>query len=255
MGGQLDSVTNYPLRGAIIEFIREGNKDRLSKTVFDLCNNYPKTVLDNLMNIIGTHDTERILTALNGENLKHASREVKARARMSFDELILAKKYLVLASVLQYTLPGLPCVYYGDEAGMQGYNDPFNRRCYPWGNEDKSLVSHYRLLGEIRSKFDIFKDGYYREISSPSGVYAFERFRGDGSESGIPFKSTEKITIIVNRSDKPYIFRVGASTELLTGSKVDSGLTIEPLSAAILLCRKEKQYRITPPLQTKPQSE
>ena len=55
-----------------------------------------------------------------------------------------------MASFLQFTLPGAPTVYYGDEVGMEGYADPFNRRTYPWGREDEELLAHYRRLGQLR---------------------------------------------------------------------------------------------------------
>ena len=64
-----------------------------------------------------------------------------------------------LASLMQFTLPGVPCIYYGDEAGMEGYRDPFNRACYPWGNEEKDLVEWYRLLGRLRRSCPALKEG------------------------------------------------------------------------------------------------
>ena len=64
---------------------------------------------------------------------------------------------LKLASLMQYTLPGIPCVYYGDEAGMEGYRDPFNRGCFPWGHEDAELVNWYRSLGKIRHSCEVLK--------------------------------------------------------------------------------------------------
>ena len=85
--------------------------------------NYPEPVIKNLMNILGTHDTERILTVISDYYDSNA------------------EKILKLAAAIQYTLPGVPCIYYGDEAGMVGRKDPFCRRCYPWGDENKKLVS------------------------------------------------------------------------------------------------------------------
>ncbi|MCL2798501.1 MAG: glycoside hydrolase family 13 protein, partial [Firmicutes bacterium] len=133
-GGQLDSVTNYPFKEDIIHFIKTGDATKLAHTVNVLINNYPKHVLDNLMNLLGTHDTVRILTAL-GDSGKADTREQRANAKLLNPAAVIQK--LKMATVLQYTLPGCPCVYYGDEAGLEGFEDPFNRRCYPWGRENQ----------------------------------------------------------------------------------------------------------------------
>ena len=132
-GNKLDAVTNYPLRDAIIRFSRYGDADGLRQTMELLVNNYPPEVLHCLMNHLGNHDTNRILTALGGKELPpEASREEKAHTHMTAEEKAIALRRLQTAVVLQMTLPGIPCIYYGDEAETEGYNDPFNRTCFPW---------------------------------------------------------------------------------------------------------------------------
>ena len=113
-----------------------------------LAENYPPQVLTCCMNLLGTHDTPRILTALIDDF--EGSREEKAARHLSPGQLLVAKERLRMASFLQFTLPGAPTVYYGDEVGMEGYADPFNRRTYPWGREDEELLAHYRRLGQLR---------------------------------------------------------------------------------------------------------
>ena len=97
---------------------------------------YPPQSVNCLMNVLGTHDTERILTILGSENMPSNKKEM-AESKLSEEELKQAVKLLKIAVLLQMTLPGIPCIYYGDEAGMEGWEDPLNRRCYPWGNENK----------------------------------------------------------------------------------------------------------------------
>ena len=190
LGGQLDSVTNYPLRNAIIACVKDGDIIRLADTMADLCRNYPKHILDSLMNIIGTHDTVRILTVLSGADLPEG-RIAMSHFKLSEEELALAKKRLRLASALQFTLPGVPCVYYGDEAGMEGGADPFNRICYPWGHEDTDIISWYKELSRIRKENSCFKDGGYTLIEARDGLFVFTR--GSGAQ---------RILVAVNVSDE-----------------------------------------------------
>ena len=179
IGGQLDSVTNYPLKDALIACVKDGNVLRLADTMAALCRNYPANVLNSLMNIIGTHDTMRILTVLSGAWYPEG-KTAMSQFRLSGEELDTARKRLKLASCLQFTLPGVPCVYYGDEAGMEGGGDPFNRRCYPWGQEDWELIEWYKKLSQIRRDEPCFKDGKYELTEARAGVFSFTRGGGAG---------------------------------------------------------------------------
>jgi glycosidase len=120
-----------------------------------ICVNYPKQVADCLMNILGTHDTMRILTALGSEHFTD-DRDAQAGHRLSQGERERGVRLLKTAAVLQYTLPGFPCIYYGDEAGMGGYSDPFCRRFFPWDNIDAGINYFYRELGRIRGASTVF---------------------------------------------------------------------------------------------------
>ncbi|MDD4291949.1 MAG: glycoside hydrolase family 13 protein [Clostridia bacterium] len=196
LGEQLDSVMNYPLKNAIIEFVRTGNVQKLSNVNFYLQDNYPKHVVDCLMNIMGTHDTERIINALAGVDTRCMSRTQKAKYRLTFEQYKQGSILVRLAAVLQYTLPGIPSVYYGDEVGMQGCNDPFNRGCFPWNSGDRNLPLLYRKLGEIRRK-RIFEDGEFNELIAKDGLYCFERV----SES-------ERVVVAVNRGSKAILLEI-----------------------------------------------
>ncbi|MGN1040078.1 MAG: glycoside hydrolase family 13 protein, partial [Candidatus Fimimonas sp.] len=123
-GTQFDSVMNYPLMNGIISFVRDGNEAALASAVFDIMNNYPVHVRNNLMNILGTHDTARILTTLAGDRIENSGKDVLARAKLSDEQYKQGCKLLKIAAVLQYTMFGFPCVFYGDEVAMEGYRDP-----------------------------------------------------------------------------------------------------------------------------------
>ncbi|MBQ6402169.1 MAG: glycoside hydrolase family 13 protein [Firmicutes bacterium] len=175
-GDKLDSVMNYPLRLGIIRYVRDGNAQALARPMETIMENYPARVVHALMNILGTHDTDRIITALAGQLLgPDATREEKATLSMDDSQWETGIRRLKIASALQMTLPGVPCIYYGDEAGMEGYNDPFNRKCYPWGEENRELLDWYRTLGAIRRGHGVYVDGDYRLLAAREGLFAFAR--------------------------------------------------------------------------------
>ena len=155
---ELDSVMNYPFRTAILNFMRGWDSGRqLRDTVMTIVENYPEQVWQCNMNLLGTHDTPRILTALVDDF--DGSREEKARRHLSRNQFDVARDRLLMASFLQYTLPGSPSLYYGDEACMEGYKDPFNRRPYPWGREDWDFLAHFKRLGQLRKNVDALRLG------------------------------------------------------------------------------------------------
>ena len=171
---ELDSVMNYPFRTAILNFIRgwDGGKG-LKDTVMTIAENYPPQVLACNMNLLGTHDTVRILTALVDEF--EGSRAEQAQRRLSRNQLEVARERLLAASFLQYTLPGSPSLYYGDEAGMEGHKDPFNRRPYPWGREDREFLQHYRRLGQLRKDHPALRLGDIRFFQAGDKHLGFSR--------------------------------------------------------------------------------
>lgn len=200
-GEELDSVMNYPWKDAIISYLRDGNAQGLADRVDQICHNYPKEVLSCLMNPLGTHDSMRILTALGCQSLEEMSRERKARSFLSEGEYVKAYRLLKLASLMQMTLPGVPCIYYGDEAGMEGYNDPFNRRCYPWGREDGQLLAWYHALSALRKSHRyFFAQTDCSVLCYEDGLFGFVRKGKDRSGSRGRISRKEHILMVyVNR--------------------------------------------------------
>ncbi len=222
-GRELDSVMNYPLKDGILNFVRTGNSAQLRETVAMLLDNYPKETLDCLMNVLGTHDTVRAVTVF-GEKIC-TDKEEMARARLPEEEAARAEEKLRMAAVLQYTLPGVPCVYYGDEIGLQGYADPFCRGCFDWSKADCALHAFYRKLGEIRTaRFpDVFRDGVYRELYADGGCIVYERR-----------KNNEAVVVAVNNSAGEYAVRTKcAYREQLSGKTTCGDFVIPPFSYGI----------------------
>jgi len=122
------------------------------------------------MNILSTHDTVRILTEL-GSNTVLYNKDDMATSKLSIEELSNGIKLLKIGALLQMTLPGVPCIFYGDEVGIEGWKDPFNRKCFPWGNENSEILNHYKFLSKLRKNSSIFIDGKYKCISHDKGVF------------------------------------------------------------------------------------
>ena len=190
--GVLDSVMNYPFRTAIVNFVRQWDDGQaLAERVMTIAENYPPQVLCCNMNLLGTHDTARILTALVDDF--DGSREEKSRRHLSRNLYLQAKELLMMASFLQYMLPGAPSLYYADEAGMEGHKDPFNRRTYPWGREDTELLSHFRHLGKLRKESACLQTG------------DIEFFRAEGGRIGFARRLEGKtVRIYLNRTDSSW---------------------------------------------------
>ena len=177
-GRQLDSVMNYPFRNAALALIKDGDAETFYHILTEIYASYPRAVCHSLMNLLGTHDTERILTVLGdhgageelcNDELAHLRLDPKAKAE--------AVERLKLAAALQFTVFGVPSVYYGDEAGLQGYHDPFCRMPFPWGEEDEELQAHYRALGNLRRMHPCLATGEFRFLEHGNDSIAYERAR------------------------------------------------------------------------------
>ena len=196
LGSQFDSVMNYPFANAIIDFCRNGKAEYFMSTIMQIVENYPKQCLDVMMNHIGTHDTERAITKIAGESCEYRDRKWQSEHSLG-DKYQKGVELLKCAVALQFTLPGVPSVYYGDEAGMEGYKDPFNRGCYPWGNENKELLDFYKTMGRIRRENSVFEKGFFSPVSSMLGCVAYRRHDENGD-----------IMVIVNRNEHPISYRL-----------------------------------------------
>ena len=207
---ELDSIMNYPFRTAILNFMRGRDDGRgFKETVMSIVENYPSQVVACNMNLLGTHDTPRILTALVDDF--DGSREEKARRHLSRNQLEVARDRLMMASFLQYTLPGCPSLYYADETCMEGYKDPFNRRTYPWGREDTEILGHFRCLGKLRTQNIALRLGDIRFTVASDRHLAYTR-----SAQG------QTLSIYVNRSGDAWDIPTGRVT---FGKNID---TISP---------------------------
>ena len=214
-GKQIDATTCYPITNALYKYILFGYKDVLSSELQYIVDNYPQNSLDTLLFSLDTHDMIRSLTILGkSQYMKSDYRRVWAideppspwhrhdnfytdefrefefyNDKLTAEEYDIAVKRLKIAALVQYFLIGNPCLYYGTEAGLYGWKDPFNRKCFPWGFEDSYLVNYFKQLGQFRNKFD-------SADSTPKITYIDEELL-----TFIRENASNKVFVAINRSN------------------------------------------------------
>ncbi len=195
LGKGLDGTMNYPFRTAILSFMKTGNAYDFCESVLDVCDLYPRRSLNVMWNSLSTHDTERAVTNLAGYDCDRLTRPEQAAIEIFGDELELAKKKLVCATALQFTLPGVPVIYYGDEIGMSGGKDPFNRAYFQWWDQDERLQEEFRKIAGIRLSSDVYKDANIFFTNVDDRAVGYVRYLGD-----------ERMLTLVNISDHEHTF-------------------------------------------------
>lgn len=228
-GHELDSVMNYPFMNFIINFVKGGSGTQFMQSVLRICENYPKEALDSLMNLLSTHDTERILTTLSGEPALNRGREWQAVQKMSDDEIKGGARLLKMASTLCFTLPGMPCIYYGDEILTEGYRDPFNRKSFDWSraNEQNDMLNWYKCLGKIRNTCPAFDGGEFLPIQWEKDFVSFIRKKGEN-----------EVFVVVNPSENDidiWLLPGWKDDKTIIGNENENGiLKVGPKSVAIM---------------------
>lgn len=174
-GNELDSVTNYPLRQIIIDLVKRYiNSEYFIKKYISLMENYPKEYFYSTMNMLGNHDTERILTLVD-------------------NNIDLLK----MAVIIQMTLPGVPLIYYGDEAGLTGGKDPENRKAYPWERENNNILEFYKNICNVRVSEIALKEGEIIFRNYNNNVLCYERVYKE-----------ERIVVLINPSNKDVLYSI-----------------------------------------------
>lgn len=204
LGDTLDSVMNYPLRDALIEFLM-GRRSAfaVAHELSTYMQNYPKPFLYALMNLMGSHDRPRILNVLAGNDGSNIPRSERAEHRLTREERMMGelREHLMLRMIA--SVPGMPCVYYADEVGLEGCADPFCRRTYPWGKEDEGMLAFYRSMLAMRRRHPVLRTGECAYIAPCDDVLCVVRSIEDGVDAlGAPAQDACIVTLI-NRSATP----------------------------------------------------
>ena len=196
-GDQYDSVMNYPWREATLSFLKnEIDAVEYDRTLTRLRFTHSHEVLKGLLALLGTHDTARVRTELGGTIEKAAQ-----------------------AAVLLLTAEGVPLVYYADEIGMEGANDPDCRRCYPWHDPsqvDEGMLALHKRLIQIRRTFPWLNGGAWEtfEASPITGVYGFRRLPTPSVAPERP-SDEEGLYVVVNNSMSPVVVDLPNETTLV----------------------------------------
>lgn len=234
-GYELDSAMNYPFRETLIKyFLYEEKAFNTARRLMSLYENYPRENFMAAMNLIGSHDRERILTVLGGAKAGPDWSEIQ-KAEFKLDEAArkLAVKRLKLLSVIQLTFPGVPAIYYGDEAGLEGFLDPYNRKTYPWGREDQELLLWYKKLNYLRNSYEFWFQEEFTTFALNDDVFAFR------------VKGSEELVVYVNRSvEQGYEIALPEDgrvrLELLRGSILSSTeYYLPPLEAGVFVLKEK----------------
>jgi len=234
LGHEVHGLMNYPFRTAALAYLLGGDASCFVDAMETIRENYPPDAFYSGMNLLGTHDTPRILTMLGtSSNKPPATREERALYTMTEAERWRGKQLLQLGADLLYTFPGSPTIYYGDEVGMEGFEDPFNRGPFPWGREDTDLLRHFTFLGRLRNERISLQSGNIRWLHAHGPLLAFAREHG-----------AELTVTILNVCEKPASLSIPwpnrPAVDTFTGKQFLSvngviSLEVPPVSGMILI--------------------
>ena len=186
-GGKLDSVMNYVLRNLMLDFaLGKTDAQGADRRYWQQVENYPRENLYAMLNLLGSHDVERLRTLLEARYEPEKARALNGLLR-----------------AWQMTLPGAPAVYYGDEAGLTGGRDPENRKPFPWGKEDKQLEGCCRSLIQLRRSHTALSTGRFQTFRAQGDGYVYGRFLEGGRDVFGQPGENGVFVIALNRGDQP----------------------------------------------------
>jgi len=199
-----DSIMGYPFQKALLEwFTQHISSHVLVNQLESIRESYPLASFYAGMNLVSSHDIPRAITILAGLP-DPGSRDIQAKTFLSPPARQRGLALLRLCYLFQIAFPGMAAIYYGDEAGLEGYRDPFNRRTYPWGREDLDLVAWFRQLGQLRRTWPVLRTGLCRLTYDGDSVIVIERFLDLGRDAfGQIVDGPEQVRVAINRSPHP----------------------------------------------------
>ena len=172
LGRELDSTMHYPFRTLALDFLRgRCTAGEAAERLWTIKENYPPEQQYGALNLVGSHDRERALTLLGGD---------------------LRKRELL--AVLQFVMPGVPCLYYGDEAGLTGGTDPYNRGSFPWGRENGELAEHYRALARLYRENPVLRTGEFEPVSFGDDVLGARRRDAGGERLALVNRAAQAVS-------------------------------------------------------------
>ena len=201
LGKGLDSVMNYPFKNAVLDFVKGKPAEQAMGEILSICEHYPAPAMDTALNFLSTHDTERALTVIADEPANGRGREWQSGRCVTGEAYEEGMLRLRMAYAIIYTLPGVPCLYYGDEIAMQGYRDPFNRAFFRWDAHEQRLRPVLAQLAQLRHTCEAFRTGALRVLRAEGGVLHYQRI-GEFEAAEIIVNRTEHIIVETLASGK-----------------------------------------------------
>lgn len=234
LGDMYDSVMNYRFRGSVLGYVGGSKTADLTMNELEkMREQYPEEAFQAMMNLVGSHDKPRVLSALDGVDDGDQSRHVGEASES-------ARSKMNLIPFFQMTYPGTPTIYYGDELGMVGAADPDNRRGMIWGKGDKELVERYATLAAVRNAYSALRTGDINPISTGNdAVIAYERFNKDNEILVLMNNSSksQKVTIDLKNIDAKELYN--ALSEKSTYKIEDGKITVKVPAMDGLILVKE----------------
>lgn len=252
LGDELDGAMNYPFRTAVLDFLcGMTGAAAASDALMSLVENYPPEALAASLNLLSSHDRPRLMSILGGAGSRAADYAWPEGipGRLSADERADAHKRFWLAVLMQMTFAGVPSIYYGDEAGMDGLADPYNRGPFPRGGGDDDCRAMYRNAIQLRRTLPVLTDGAVYPIACGDDVLGWWRLpQGMWIDKGAvetgEAASRNCVCVLVNRNAfsacectvprvTPHAVELVENLEL-TGDEVHITYSVPPLSAAVI---------------------
>jgi len=181
LGDTLDSVMNYPLREALINFLTHViPASQVVRQIRALQENYPVPFFYSLMNLLGSHDRARVHNLLVKQDFSHLPIAQRRGLTMGPAYKKLARQRFIKMLQLVVALPGMPSMYYGDEVGMEGASDPFCRGTFPWGQEEEDTLALVKETFRLRAERPVLRRGFLELSTEGDDTLIIHRFAKDG---------------------------------------------------------------------------
>lgn len=218
LGDMYDSVMNYVFRNAVLSYAKGGDAGDSMKTLERIRERYPEEAFYAMMNLVGSHDTTRLLSYLDGVDDDRNQKEPDMAFPTYEKTSEAAKQSQYLTVLLQMTYPGAPTIYYGDELGMTGADDPDDRRAMEWGKGSEELVNWYAKLAAVRAAYEVLRTGAVEPVS----------VRGEDGPNGhlmAFFRENEeqKVLVAANNNETAELAQLPADPDVEVYADVISG--------------------------------
>lgn len=248
LGKSLDGVMNYVFRGAVLDYLTGADAYLFAQRILSMAENYPAEALYASLNLISTHDVPRALTILSdAPSVSGLDRNAQKAVVVSDEKRALGIKRLKLAILMQFTLPGAPCVYYGDEIGMYGYADPFNRRCFNWDAVNCELHDITKKCALLHNKYDALKTGELNMVYTTNSTVCYLRYGNAFTKDKTKYMVLTCINASLSVTDNLHLemgrFNFEKAFDAETGEQIpyenhSLDITVPPLSAKICILEK-----------------